>query len=808
MPAGARAYVAAMAAAGVCSLSLGILHWTGTDLPRFLALVVLGVLCSTLKVSLPGATSTLSVNYIFVLIASSICDLPQTLIVATGCFIAQTFLRAKARPHLVHVLFNSSSSMVLVAATYGVYHSTLLRHVSDSIPFLFLCTSLVYFFLNTGSVAAIVALTERKNLIGIWRNSYLWTAPQYLLGGTVAALFTALSGAFGWQWALLVVPSMWGLYSSYRLYLGRFEEQERHAREMSDLHLRAIEALAVAIDAKDETTHDHLRRVQVYSMEIARQLGLSGLEIQALQAAALLHDIGKLAVPEYILSKPGRLTPEEFERIKVHPAIGAEILDRVRFPYPVVPIVAAHHEKWNGSGYPKGLKGEEIPIGARILAVVDCLDALASDRQYRRALPLSEAMEEIAAQAGSSFDPQVVKVLQLRYRELEELAKARGPDTTKLTRPADTGHGTAPDAGFAQVAAGAPEDAPNFIASIAAARQEFQSLHELTSALGTSLTVGSTLSLLGAHLKSIVPHDSLAIYILEGGTLVPQHVSGVDSALFASMRIPLGQGLSGWVAENRKPIVNGNPLVEPGYLRDPGQFSVLMSATAVPLVGTRGVIGVLTLYSRARDSFTRDHLRLLNAVSSKAAITIEHALELTEALRSAQTDALTGLANTRALFLHLDAELSRCSRSGEALTVLVLDLDGFKQVNDRFGHLTGNRVLRTVAEALRGGSREYDLVARIGGDEFVVVMPGMDAISVSQKSDDLTRLIRRACAECIGEDSVSVSIGRAIYPADGADAEDLLASADRAMYAVKHLHHLSRDARQIEAARLEVVAIQ
>jgi diguanylate cyclase (GGDEF)-like protein len=270
----------------------------------------------------------------------------------------------------------------------------------------------------------------------------------------------------------------------------------------------------------------------------------------------------------------------------------------------------------------------------------------------------------------------------------------------------------------------------------------------------------------------------------------------------------VGQGLSGWVAENRKPIVNGNPLMEPGYLRDPGQFSVLKSATAVPLLGTRGVIGVLSLYSRTRDSFTRDHLRLLNAVSSKAAITIEHALELSEALHSAQTDALTGVANTRALFLHLDAELSRCARSGEALTVLVLDLDGFKQVNDRFGHLSGNRVLRTVADTLKSGSRDYDLVARMGGDEFVVIMPGLDASCVSQKSDELARLLRRACAECIGEDTVSVSIGRATYPGDGADAEDLLASADRDMYAVKSSHRLSRDPRCLETLHSEVAAIQ
>src|ERR1035437_8666909 len=144
--------------------------------------------------------------------------------------------------------------------------------------------------------------------------------------------------------------------------------------------------------------------------------------MDALRAAALLHDIGKLAVPDHIINKPGRLTPEEFEKMKIHPIVGADILERVAFPYPVAPSVRAHHEKWNGKGYPDGLKGEEIPIGARILATVDCLDALSSDRQYRKALPLVEAMKEVAAESGVSFDSIIVEILQRRYLELEGLA--------------------------------------------------------------------------------------------------------------------------------------------------------------------------------------------------------------------------------------------------------------------------------------------------------------------------------------------------------------------------------------------------
>jgi len=194
-----------------------------------------------------------------------------------------------------------------------------------------------------------------------------------------------------------------------------------------------------------------LRRVQVYAMEIGRELKVSQDELEALQTASILHDIGKIAVPEHILCKPGKLTPEEFQKIKVHPVVGAEILARAQFPYPVVPIVRSHHEKWDGSGYPDGLIGEDIPIGARILAVVDCLDALASDRQYRRALPLDRAMELVAEQTDKAFDPKVVAILQKRYVELERLARGSPAETFRLSTDIEITRGSAPDAGFERV---------------------------------------------------------------------------------------------------------------------------------------------------------------------------------------------------------------------------------------------------------------------------------------------------------------------------------------------------------------------
>ena len=252
-------------------------------------------------------------------------------------------------------------------------------------------------------MSTIIGLTEDKPISKVWTESYLWLFPYYMVGAAIAGFVSFLNRHIGWQASLLVLPPIYLMYRSYRLYLGKLEAEKQHAEKLSSLHLRTIEALALAIEAKDQTTGEHLQRVRIYAMELARDLGLTEDETEALRAASVLHDIGKLAVPEHIISKPGKLTPEEFEKMKIHPIVGAEILEQVDFPYPVVPIVRAHHEKWDGSGYPNGLEGEAIPIGARILAAVDCLDALASDRQYRKALPLHDAMAKVASEAGHQF---------------------------------------------------------------------------------------------------------------------------------------------------------------------------------------------------------------------------------------------------------------------------------------------------------------------------------------------------------------------------------------------------------------------
>ena len=789
LPMKAKLHCAVVAIAAIAVVAQCAREPQRVDWGPFLLYLICSAATAGWKVPLPGLTGTLSVNSLFVLVSSAELSMLPTILVACAGGIAQLFFSARTRPNPIQVQFVLSSMTVCAAATFWTCNCAWLP---KSVAIRLLCSSMAYFLTNTGMVAAIIAFTSGKNFLELWRSNFFWTAPHYLAGGATAGFYHVWNRYVGWQTAVLVFPVLYLVYQSYKLYLGRLEEEKHHVDDMASLHLRTIQSLALAIDARDGTTYSHLRRVQVFAREIARELGLPEAERQALDAAALLHDIGKLAVPEHILSKPGKLTPEEFERMKVHPQVGADILDSVQFPYPVVPIVRSHHEKWDGSGYPQGLSGEQIPLGARILAAVDCMDALASDRQYRRAIPLEEAVKWVADGSGTIFDPKVVEVLLRRYKECENLATLEHIEPAHRPMAAPTGNSARPDAGLETSVGGLESSRPGFIHSIAEARLEFQTLHEITQELGNSLRMDETLALLASRLRALIPYNGIAIYTTEEQHLVTRYADGEDAALFRSLAIPLGEGISGWVTLNNKPLINGNPSVEPGYLSDPSKFSIHRSALSAPLTGMSGVIGALTLYHRGPDAFTKDHLRVLLAISSKAGLTIENALSFVKAQETATTDGLTGLPNARSLFLTLDNVLGDALAESKRLAVLVADMDGFKQVNDQFGHAVGNQVLVRTAEALGRVCRKGDFVARMGGDEFVLVLPEVDGRVVAERIRQMDELVRKAGLDICGVNYLRLSVGASFFPEDGTDAEELIAAADAQMYEMKRLHHAAR----------------
>jgi diguanylate cyclase (GGDEF)-like protein/putative nucleotidyltransferase with HDIG domain len=815
-----KAFVGLTALSGTAVLVYSLWHWQSADLTRFICYLAVALLASVLKVQLPGIDGTMSVNFLFILMGVMELSLAETLVIGCAATLLQSIWHLGKRLDPVKVIFNVAGMMANASAlTYVSYHWLAVRGGGNK-PILLMVAALVFFFANTLPISLVIALTEGKSARKVWAECYFWSFPYYLVGAAAVGLVGVVNRQAGWATSLLVLPLVYWVYRSYRLYLGRLEAEKervevekRHVEEIASLNMRTIEALALAIEAKDHTTHTHLHRVRTYAVEIAKELNLSSDDTEALRAAALLHDIGKLAVPEQIISKPGRLTPEEFEKMKVHPLVGAEILERVAFPYAVAPIVRSHHERWDGSGYPDGLRGQEIPIGARILAAVDCLDALASHRQYRPALPLIEAMAGVKERAGTWFDPRVVEVLDRRFVELEHLAQIeeKASAQTGLSKTARVRRGAAPAAGFEK----GPEpttigqaDSTDFLTSIASARQEAQTMFELSQDLGVSLSLSETLSLLSMRLRRLIPYDSIAVFVNRNGWLLPELVSGENFRMLSSLKIRVGEGLCGWVAENCKPIVNGNPQVEAGYVVDQEKHTTLQSALAVPLEGLNDVVGVLAMYHASRDAFTPDHLRILLAVASKVALSVENTLKYQQAESSATTDYLTGLPNARSLFMHLAQELARCRRNKAALAVLVCDVDGFKQINDSFGHLEGDKLLREFSVRLKEACRGYDYVARMGGDEFVITAPGLTPEAAKEKAMRLNQIAVEAGLHTCGREIITLSVGTAFFPEDGFDAERLLAEADRRMYSMKHIHHAAAAAAQHETTQQETTQPQ
>jgi diguanylate cyclase (GGDEF)-like protein/putative nucleotidyltransferase with HDIG domain len=797
----AKIFIGVTAALGMWAMAYSVWHWQSVDLARFACYLLVAVIASGLKIQLPGLDGTMSVNFLFILLSVLELNLPETLILGCTATLAQCLYGTRQKLVPVKIIFNVFSMMAnAIVLSYFAYHDLLRVLGAGTLPLLII-TALVFFVANTVPVAVIISMTEGKPAHKVWAECHFWSFPFYMVGAAVVFAVGFISKQVGWQTSLLVLPLVYWVYRSYHLYLAKLatekkqvEIEKQNAEDVASLHLRTIESLALAIEAKDHTSHLHLQRVRIFAVEVAKELGFSEDEIEALRAAALLHDIGKLAIPEHIINKPGRLTPEEFEKMKIHTVVGSEILQRVAFPYPVAPIVRSHHERWDGTGYPDALKGEQIPKGARVLAAVDCLDALASHRQYRNAMSLDAAVENVASMSGSAFEPRIVEVLKRRYRELEKMVQSDSVTVDEATLPASTDvrpeQSLEPAGGFEQsLPAPSSANEADFLTSIASARQEAQTMFELSQDLGNSLSLGETLSVLSIRLRKMIPYDSMAVFLLKESRLVPELVSGDNFRLLSSLNIGLGEGLCGWVAEKRKPIVNGNPEAEAGYIGDPAKFTTLRSTLAVPLEGLNGVVGVLAMYRTDPDAFSADHLRILLAVSSKIALSVENALKYQQAEDSATTDYLTGLPNARSLFVHLSRELARCRRTGTSLAVMVCDLDNFKQINDLHGHLEGDNLLKDFAGHLKESCRGYDYVARMGGDEFVIVAPGLSPEASNEKASRLNQLAIESGKKITGRNLVALSVGTAFCPEDSFDVERLLAEADRRMYSMKKIHH-------------------
>jgi diguanylate cyclase (GGDEF)-like protein/putative nucleotidyltransferase with HDIG domain len=579
--------------------------------------------------------------------------------------------------------------------------------------------------------------------------------------------------------SVLVVSGV--VYLSLRGMRRQLAEQRAAAASSARLHQATMEALALAIEAKDHTAHNHIRRVQIYSTGLARALGMSDAEVQAVETAALLHDIGKLAVPEHILAKPGPLTPEEFQKVRIHPQIGAEIIASVPFPHAVAPLILNHHERWDGNGYPSGRKGEQVPLGARVLGLVEFYDALTSDRPYHKAIAADAAAALVAQESGKAFDPRVVETFLKILPELREKAHQADIEARSFSLP------------FHEADAGPrpQQERPrhSVFEDIAVAHREIYALYEIAQTMGTSLGVSDTMALIASRLSSLVPFSSCALFLQSDDkeTLYCRFTTGADSEIIQQLELKVGQGLTGWVAKNRRPLVNARPGADLEAAGSNMQTS-LQSALVCPLVFGDRLIGTLAVYHTTTSFYRDDHRRLLDRVCEQAAAVIHNSIIFEQTHEASLTDPLTGLPNTRFMFMHLTRELARAERLESEVSLLVMDLNDFKEINDTYGHQTGDRALREVAQVLRTTIRPYDICVRYAGDEFIVVLAGCGADEAEHKRQELQQAVDNLVFEARQGTTISISIsaGAAVFPQDGDSYDALLAMADSRMYLDKN----------------------
>jgi diguanylate cyclase (GGDEF)-like protein/putative nucleotidyltransferase with HDIG domain len=605
---------------------------------------------------------------------------------------------------------------------------------------------------------------------------------SYAFGVPAAIIFHYSFVQFGYVVGIIALPLVVAAHLFYRMHFQSLELKTKEIYEASRIHLATVEALATAIDARDQVGVGHVRRTQIYAVGVGEILGLSEPEIHALRTGALLHDIGKLGVPDHILNKPGRLTPAEMEKMKIHSTVGASILEKINFNYPVVPTVKYHHESWDGSGYPEGLAKEEIPLTARILAVADAYDTLRGARPYRAEVNRDDARKFLLKGSNTQFDPKLVDVFLRNLRQFEVEVDAEG-----LSYELDL---ASPDL-FVGEDGGLSDANQGYVEHIKRANREVFALYELARVFSASLNLQDTLSLFVKKIGELMPFETCVVYLLDktNETAHAAYAEGHNAEFIKGKRIKMGEGATGYVLSKRQAVYNINPALDFSFYRvDTIQDYTAMAS--LPLIADERLIGAISLYSCELENYEDEHMRLLETVSRIASDAISKSVYHAETENHALTDPMTDLPNARSLQIQFENEVARAKRNASEFQLLMLDLDGFKAVNDTYGHKIGDLMLKEVAKVMRAQLREYDFLARYAGDEFVAIIP-------DTTHDGVQELIARLEKAVVGlklpvgegkTTGVGVSLGSASYPRHGETIDQVIIAADKAMYNVKATH--------------------
>jgi diguanylate cyclase (GGDEF)-like protein/putative nucleotidyltransferase with HDIG domain len=751
LPLQARAYVSLVVFTGsVCLVRAATA--TGLEQPwLFAALLLMAFATSAAKIDLPlgrANKSNLSLSHAINFWALFALGPSEATCIAAISAWAQCTLRVKVRNPPHRTIFNVASLTTTVTVA-GIPLAWLnARADLASLAQAAAVVAPLYFFLNSALVAGAIALSARLSMVRVWQRNFMWSAPSYLAGATLAAAAVAVSDRGWFSWLVLLAVPAYLVFRSYHTVVSRLREEQEETRRAMDVQLATIEALALAIEAKAGCTPEHIRAIQQYAGMLAEAALLPDGDIQAIRTAALLHDIGNMAVPEHILAKPDKLTPEEFERVKIHPRVGADILRNVPFGAPVADLVLSHHERWDGLGYPAGLRGAAIPLGARILAIADCYTTLKTDRPYRRARNEGDARQVLREFAGTSFDPALVDLF------LERLES--GATVPVLPAQADA---------WVEV------EGSVALQDIAGAHREEQTLYEVAQALGSSLGIDEAMLHLQEKVTRVVPFSTLALFLGdEQNGYICRYAHG-----------PGTEALMKWEPRTWSEIALRLPSNADGR---GAHGEELAASLPCPLMQDEVLIGGLVFYHTMSACFTDDHRRILGRVSEQAAAVIANATRFEQTQHESHTDPLTGLANRRSLSRQVDAGLARTAHGNSNASVVVLDLDRLKEINDTYGHDAGDRALRAVGSVLKTTVRPDDVCARFAGDEFVVVLWDCTPETEGRRVHEMQSAVAAYPFEPRPGVlmSLSISAGPARFPVDGYSFEELLAVADERMY--------------------------
>jgi diguanylate cyclase (GGDEF)-like protein len=766
LPVGLRLLIVGVVAGGALALWVSAVTFHVGRPAAFVQMAALALLTSSVKVRLPlkRDVSTMSVSNALVFASLLLLGSASTVVVAAVCAWGQCTFRMRSRNPWHRTAFSVATlSMAAFAAATAfdwIVGVPLLSDQAQRGEILWtvsvgamlravMAAAVVYFAVNSGLIAWVVALSGRQPVYRVWLDSYLWSAPGYFVAAA-AGYGTMFVDRLSHAWSALLALPLYLTYRSYRTFIARIEDERAQVRLLSEVQLATIEALALAIEVKDQTSQSHIQRFQIYAEGLSRALRLEEDHVRAVKTAALLHDIGNLAVPEHILSKPGALTDEEFRRLQVHPRVGADIVGAVPFPYAVAPLILSHHEHWDGSGYPSGLAGEAIPIGARILTVVDFFSALLADRPYRPGRSFGDAIATMREHAGTILDPHLVEKFVAILPELEQ--RVREAHAATLARRQSDARGS--------------RQTESALADIAGTQREGKVLYEIAQTLGSSLGLDDTFNLLAEKLQSLIPFSACALFLRQedDDRLVCRRTLGLtDDALLHLPPMPYDDLASG-------PAPTGSSVCFPHSL------------VAALAQGDR-VIGAIAVYHVGPEAYGPEDRRLLDLVAQHAAAVVNNSLVFEQTQEASLTDPLTGLANRRALQLVI-AGLSGTNGAPPEFALLMLDLDGLKYLNDTYGHHVGDRAIREVATVLRSRVRPSDLCARYAGDEFVVALIGRRLAEAAALAAELQDGVS-AVAVDVGSGQrvrLSISVGAAACPEDGRTQETLVAVADERMY--------------------------